>query len=200
MIETRRRNIDRVAFIPIEYQQVEWIRPDAKGAYINTGIIPNDNLDFNVKFSAYVYDGIQMIFGTKLPNYRIYFNGKNNSIESQFVGFGYYLWISDNAGFGVYTFSKDGPLFKLNDLHYNYVMRGISSTSSIYLFHSSDENVYYSTNYLYYASFKDNGVIVREFIPCYRKSDLMPGLYDRVNDVFYTNAGKGTFIVGPDVN
>lgn len=41
---------------------------------------------------------------------------------------------------------------------------------------------------------------IRELIPCYRKIDLVAGMYDRVNGVFYTNAGTGEFIVGPDVN
>lgn len=187
-------------FIPIEYQQVKWIRPIAKGAYIDTGIIPNDNLDFRVRFSAYDYNGVQMIFGTRNPNYRIYFSVTGgNSIKSQFHGWGLHTWVADNAGFGVYTFSKDGALFKLNDLNYNYPMSGIYSIKNIYLFNCSDEN-YYSKNYLYYASFKDNGVLIREFIPCYRKSDLIPGLYDRTNNVFYTNNGTGAFVVGPDVN
>jgi hypothetical protein len=37
-------------------------------------------------------------------------------------------------------------------------------------------------------------------IPCYRKSDKVAGMYDRINDVFYTNAGTDLFIVGPDIN
>ena len=207
MIELRRRYSDSkgsdspsFSRLPEGYQEVEWIRPSAKGAYINTGIIPNDNLDFNVKFSAYTYDGIQMIFGTKNPQYRIYFVSTSNSIESQFPKWGTYYWISDNAGFGVYTFSKEGSLFKLNDLHYNYTISGIESISNIHLFNSSNESDYYSTNYLYYASFKDNGVIVREFIPCYRISDRVAGMYDIVNDVFYTNDGIGEFLYGPDVH
>lgn len=41
---------------------------------------------------------------------------------------------------------------------------------------------------------------IMELIPCYRKSDLVAGMYDLVNNVFYTNVGTGEFIVGPDVN
>jgi hypothetical protein len=38
-------------------------------------------------------------------------------------------------------------------------------------------------------SFKiwENNVLVRDFIPVYRKSDSVVGMYDSVNDVFYTN-------------
>lgn len=35
--------------------------------------------------------------------------------------------------------------------------------------------------------------------PCYRISDDEPGMYDVINDVFYTNIGSGSFGVGPDV-
>ena len=46
---------------------------------------------------------------------------------------------------------------------------------------------------LYRMTIKENDVIVRDFIPCYRKSDSKPGLYDIVNKQFYTNAGSGEF-------
>jgi hypothetical protein len=46
----------------------------------------------------------------------------------------------------------------------------------------------------------DNGILIRNYIPCYRKSDNVIGLYDLVNNVFYTNAGTGTFLKGADVN
>lgn len=52
---------------------------------------------------------------------------------------------------------------------------------------------------LYTAKFYVNGELVRDFIPCYRKSDNEIGLYDIVNNQFYTNQGSGTFIKGADV-
>ena len=38
-----------------------------------------------------------------------------------------------------------------------------------------------------------NNTLIRDFIPCYRKFDGKIGLYDTVNNVFYTNAGTGEF-------
>lgn len=49
---------------------------------------------------------------------------------------------------------------------------------------------------LYGMKIYDNGVLVRDFIPCYRKSDSEAGLYDKANNVFYMNQGTGSFIVG----
>lgn len=45
----------------------------------------------------------------------------------------------------------------------------------------------------------ENGDYYAQLIPCYRKADNVAGMYDLVNDVFYINAGSGSFIIGPDV-
>lgn len=52
---------------------------------------------------------------------------------------------------------------------------------------------------LYYCKIFTNGVLQKEFIPCYRKNDGVIGLYDLVNNAFYTNSGSGTFTKGSDV-
>ena len=44
-----------------------------------------------------------------------------------------------------------------------------------------------------------NDVLVRDFIPCYRKSDNEVGLYDIVNNQFYTNQGTGNFTKGNNI-
>lgn len=49
---------------------------------------------------------------------------------------------------------------------------------------------------IYSCSFGD----IRNFIPCYRKSDNEPGMYDTITGTFYTNSGTGTFTVGNDVS
>lgn len=58
----------------------------------------------------------------------------------------------------------------------------------------------YSIFKLYYCKIYESWTLVRDFIPCYRKSDNVIWLYDLVNSVFYTNSGTGTFTKWPDVN
>lgn len=41
--------------------------------------------------------------------------------------------------------------------------------------------------------------VIADYVPCYRKSDSEPGMYDLVSKTFYTNQGTGEFLVGPDV-
>lgn len=49
---------------------------------------------------------------------------------------------------------------------------------------------------IYYARFYDsNHNYTGNFIPCVRKADSKPGMYDTVSKMFYTNAGTGEFII-----
>ena len=41
-----------------------------------------------------------------------------------------------------------------------------------------------------------DGIMVGCFVPVYRKSDSKPGLYNTVDNQFYTNSGTGEFVVG----
>lgn len=52
---------------------------------------------------------------------------------------------------------------------------------------------------IYYLKFYSDNTIVRDFIPCYRKLDGVIGMYDLVEDKFYTNLGTGTFVKGKDI-
>lgn len=42
--------------------------------------------------------------------------------------------------------------------------------------------------------------VVREYIPCYRKSDGVIGLYEKFTDTFLENAGTGAFTKGADID
>lgn len=53
---------------------------------------------------------------------------------------------------------------------------------------------------LYSARCSRGHEIVREYIPCYRKTDGVIGLYERYTGAFLTNAGTGTFTKGADVD
>lgn len=55
--------------------------------------------------------------------------------------------------------------------------------------------------YLYYLKIwqSDGTTLVRDFVPCYRKSDNVIWLYDLVGKQFYMNAWTWTFLKWPDV-
>jgi hypothetical protein len=49
---------------------------------------------------------------------------------------------------------------------------------------------------VFYCKIYENNILVRNFIPAKRDSDNAIGMYDLVNNVFYTNSGTGTFVTG----
>jgi hypothetical protein len=49
---------------------------------------------------------------------------------------------------------------------------------------------------VYYLKIYNSGTLVRNMLPCKNISGIL-GLYDIVNNIFYTNAGTGTFTAGP---
>ena len=75
-----------------------------------------------------------------------------------------------------------------------------SSTNNLTIFAlnaaSKNEISYYISMKLYYCKIWDNGSLVHNLIPAKNSSGTL-GLYDAVNNVFYTNAGTGTFTAGP---
>lgn len=51
---------------------------------------------------------------------------------------------------------------------------------------------------LYSCQIYDNGVLIRDYVPCQGPSGDI-GLYDTENNQFYGNAGTGTFTAGPEI-
>ena len=50
----------------------------------------------------------------------------------------------------------------------------------------------YSKSKIYYCKIYNNGILVRDFVPCI-KDDGEVGLYDLIGKQFYGNAGTGVF-------
>ena len=73
-----------------------------------------------------------------------------------------------------------------------------SNANSIKLFNKSNggnSNVRFKEIFIY-----DGTTLVRDFVPCYRKSDSRCGFYDLVGEQFYTNAGGASVLTkGADV-
>lgn len=73
----------------------------------------------------------------------------------------------------------------------------------VFGYHNTQTNGvnYESSNKLYKLDIYDeNWTQIYDLVPCYRKSDSVIGMYDIINDVFYTNEWTGTFTKWNDVN
>lgn len=76
----------------------------------------------------------------------------------------------------------------------------MSSANPISLFaqYASGRGDQFASIAIEYFKIYDNDVLVRNYVPCKNASGTA-GLYDLANNVFYTNAGSGTFATGATV-
>ena len=81
------------------------------------------------------------------------------------------------------------------DSQFFYVTPSVfSSSQHIYLFGNNMVTLgvfNLSKAKFFSGQIQQNGILVRDFLPATRDSDMKPGLYDLQNDVFYTNSGSG---------
>ena len=88
--------------------------------------------------------------------------------------------------------------FDSSKKEWNYTPSTVNDTS-LKLFKRGDLNASTSTYIRMYSfELKIAGADALKLIPCVRKSDNKPGMYDTVSKTFYTNAGTGEFIVPED--
>ena len=188
------------------YQQVEYI--EATGTqYIDTGEKFNSNTDkFELSYQA-----------ADLRNYMIaaagwHQNGKIWVYHYQ-GGHKFSVYITDTSGTQIEFFGFNGPDTSRHLVTYDAKRLSIDnilrSENTSYTFGESPTNFtlftaigsvsYYAKAKIYSFKIWKSGVLTRDMIPCYRKSDNVIGMYDVVNDVFYTNSGTGTFVKGADV-
>lgn len=194
-------------FIPAKYQQVEYLESRG-GCSFNPIPVSNliqNRLSFTIKYSLENFIGQTSLFDLIVTGgidgniIRLAIRSLANA-EVFFGGFGhgaaYNTFIYNGFNIGdIYKDTWTYEYFTHNNINYprryDYP-RTITHIGSIINDHFVGR-IYecYITQYV---------DVLYEFIPCYRKVDLVAGMYDRVNGVFYTNAGTGSFIVGPDVN
>jgi hypothetical protein len=130
-------------------------------------------------------------------------------------------FVTDLSGFrndqgNQYTMSKTLSLnkkYKLKSTETEFTLDGVvlsnvtTSTAvnsnvrllSAYPIGDTSSSVYPFYGRLYGCKIWDNNILKRDYVPC-SNSDNEIGLYDLVNDVFYRNAGTGTFRRGPNIS
>ena len=88
------------------------------------------------------------------------------------------------------------------DFYINWNRQSISGTApslttayNMYIFWLNNwGSLWWAANMkLWYFKVWENWTLVRNFVPCYRKSDSVIWLYDKVNNQFYTNSGSWSF-------
>ena len=197
--------------LPDTFQQVEWIGTPSSGhkPYIDTGIVANATVyRMAAKYIQTVsadYYGLGARLGDGSTNQLCFFGHYNNGSEWAWRGWFYGPRAMRNTIHEADATFRNGRqeiVFDGTTNTYNKT-DDFKGTLNFYVFcRNNDGSAYsgyaYGMRYYYLKMWLDD-VLVRDYIPCYRKSDGEIGLYDLVSNGFFTNAGPGTFGKGNDV-
>ena len=210
--------------LPDAYQEVEWLQSDGK-AHIDTGIKPtiNDTITsvfkgtFNTATSNIIYSSCYGAWNASPNNW--FMLRLNQSLTDKSL----VMWHRLNVT-GKYSL---GSVKKIDDSNIHTVsvrqsgnqctidIDGVSESTSVATSTiESEQPNYWLLSYAATASVKTGNTVklyrwslihagdtlIRDLVPCYRKSDSEPGMYDIINNVFYTNAGTGEFTCGSVVH
>lgn len=191
------------SILPDEYQEVEYIESTGT-QWIDTNILINS--DTNIEYD--------LSFKIKLQNNRVGIIGVEDF---------WYNSLSINAFSNGFVFANSqypNRMINYKDIALDTVYKVKVNKEEIFVNGNAgislpDTNTPFSNKYVlmphriaggtrissqyYYVKIIIDNVLVRDFIPCYRKSDNVIGMYDLVSNQFFTNQGTGDFIVGSNV-
>ena len=202
--------IEFISQLPTEYQEVEYIQSSGT-QYIDTGVVATSGFEIDIKINIDTVTGswapILSAHELSAPykrNFIAYTSSKKMEIDA---GDKITQTSVTLTGDDVIKASNVENNFYLNVNGTNYTPTVTTAASnlaysgrSMHLLHSNGYDFGYTSGKVYYCKITVDGTLVRNFVPCYRKSDNIVGLYDLVNGVFYTNAGTGNFAKGKNSN
>lgn len=194
--------------LPEEYQQLDYIRNNGSQV-IDTGIYPTLNTDVHIKFMPSNNSSAEYVMGSRGSDiFYAVVKTRANSYYTTAFGVDALVNFTDiNSVVGdLYeldsTTNGDGTFTAtLKDLTQNISQTGsntignITSSPTLKIFGYSTQYIHPAMR-VYELKIWQNKELVRNMIPCYRKADDVVGMYDIVNDVFYSNARSGNFIKG----
>lgn len=185
--------------LPSGYVQLEYIQSSGS-QYIDTGFKPNQDtkisitVDFPLSGTTWLYGGRTSAGSNSLgflsengSRYRFDYASSINALTAKPTG--------------KFTIDSDKNKCYINgELVFTATYTTFASPVNMYIFNNNNNSSLSggSSAKLYNCSIYDNGVSIRNFIPCKNASGTI-GLYDSVNNQFYQNAGSGTFIAGPEI-
>lgn len=195
--------------IPSDYQQVEYIETTGT-QYIDTGVVPNNYTrtfcDFQYTSDPVVGDYDYAVFGSRYSYnkqaYYVSFRGSHDECIYGVSG-----TFKTNQAFNdterhIIDFAPLTGIYVDDELQFTMAYANFEGYSSMYIAGLNQPAavaaVRTSKIKIYSAKIYQNDQLIRDFVPCYRKSDGEIGMYDLVNDAFYSNAGEGVLLKGLD--
>ena len=200
-VESNEKQIKaKASLLPGEFQEVEYIESTGT-QYIDTGIKCSQNMSCEIENNFNELSGTQLFGAYSSPkrthygivNDKVFMPSVENSVTTEHIFY---------TNMNYHTFFLSSTVYKYDNEIIANGMFEFTNGLNFYLFaRNNNENV---TNYckskMTKAKFWIDNELTKNFIPCYRNSDNKPGLYDLVNNEFYTNQGTGDFERGKDID
>lgn len=192
--------------VPSGYRKVEYLESSGT-QYIDSGVEAKYSVGIHTKFQCLSVVNAALC-GT-INNITTGYNSRHHlSPHNGQVGY----WYVKNSNINTSTIRDSIDITAINTFYFNPatgVYKVNNSTGSFTALQgtagsnygifgrlSSSLDMQSRPVRIYWFIMMDNNTVVRHFIPVIRTADSKPGMYDLVNDVFYTNAGTGEFTYG----
>lgn len=180
--------------LPTGYQVIEYIET-TKAQYIDTGFVPDNNSRIVADFVSTGTSTTNDIMGCRTTS-------SKNGFALTTISGNWRMAYNASVSTGVaadnsrHTADLNRNVLSLDgEVIYTAEETTFTCSYSICLGATNTSSPYLGYARFYSCQIYDDDTLVRDLIPCV--NDLgEAGMYDKLNKVFYGNAGEGTFIVG----
>ena len=189
-----------VPILPKEYTEVDYIEGTGT-QYIDTGIYGSLDIEIKIQATNNNYSG-QLLGDITTSNQAISCNFGVNNVGSRFGDKAANASLNTFITYNVPFILKENK----NGIYINDIQRiafntetDFTTTNTLLLFNRNSNSGATTASWkgrLYYCQIYDGDTLIRDFIPCYRNSDVKVGLYDLISKSFFENAGNGYFTYG----
>lgn len=191
--------------LPAEYQEVEYLESTGR-QFILTGLtiaeLSSLSTNWSLRFALTRFISAQIIAGVNTDEKQLPFLLDSLRLRD-WCGYKY-TGVQTAELNKIYEIKQEDGYLKFDGTSTEIAKKTTSNTFFALfaknLENNTPEESTISHMRLYGFSAKSSGVDKANMIPCYRKSDNKPGLYDLVSETFLTNGWQNEFLVGPDVN
>lgn len=193
-------------FLPTTYQQVEYLYANTNGQYIDTGLVPDTTYrwELDIKYGTFSSNiSYQNGVSQQAQADRFTIAALDTNTANLTMGEGQNMTCNTTARH-LYAIDIPNNTMSIDDSVYSFQSTYTKSANyHLLLFWRNSAGSKYSnqhvTGWIYSSKIYAGGTLIQYLVPCYRKSDLVIGMYDKVSGTFFTNAGSGTFVIGPNV-
>lgn len=193
------------SLLPSEYQQVEYIESTGT-QYFEIDYIANEKTNSRGTFQITDTSSARILFGARKQSAVADFYGLNwgGGAPYKYVN-SYYMGSQTNTTIDtqIHTFEKNAGVLKLDGVQLSEYVPTVVTWNTIckvIVFGcNSGGKVGLIPNARIFNLQISEAKVLFDLIPCYRKSDGKIGMYDIVNNVFYTSQGTDEFLKGKDI-